>query len=185
MSLLDGADIIAGNNSKLEVNISSKRFCCSFELIDKVTILLGESGTGKSKLVSALNDVSGAYKNYFSQSIKVINLEDATWRILMSNKYNERVLFTIDDLDFICSYEFGTLLNSCVNCYFLIVCRTHTMTNKIRRQNIFSINVNSIFDMEDCGVYHYFRKHCADSSLSKYVALLEGTDFEEFLGIEV
>ena len=137
----------------LQIKVRSKKYNCDLSLEHKVTVIIGDSGRGKTQLVKALRDRSGGYKVDYNQSIKVVVLEDDNWKHLLTS-YNEVPLFIVDDCDFVFTEEFGRMFNSLCDCYLIAITRTQNRVKKIDEASSIPVSNDAVYEMIADGIEH-------------------------------
>lgn len=82
----------------IRISVYNKRYQCDFELQHKVSVVVGESGRGKTVLVKALSDHSGAYKVSLSdERFRVIVLAIRDYEAQLSFYKRASCIFIVDD----------------------------------------------------------------------------------------
>lgn len=133
----------------LQIEVRSKKYNCDLTLDRKVSVIIGNSGRGKTQLVKAIRDTSGGYKVKYNQNVEVIVLEDNNWKQLLTSSYDNIPLFIVDDCDFPFTKEFNEIFNSLGECYLVIIARTQYCTYKSNT----SI-VSAVYEMIAKGIEH-------------------------------
>ena len=117
------------------------------EFNNKITIIQGDSGTGKSKLVDSIIRfrTEKTSKIFTSNHIDIRLLNNETdWEHEVSNKSNK--LFIVDeDADFVTSYKFAKLVNNSDN-YFIIICRTPLKGLNYSYKDIFELRYSGKYN---------------------------------------
>ena len=128
------------------IDIESNRFKCHIELLHRISVIIGDSGVGKTAFVRALLDTSGGYKVKYNQRIRVVLLTESVLSLLSEvGSLKERTLFIVDDDDFILSAEAGEIISTVTNAYFVFIVRTTKFDRGIRTQNHFSISGDAVY----------------------------------------
>lgn len=81
----------------LSIEVRNKRYNCDLVLKHKVSVIKGDSGTGKTWLTKALVDISGGYKVTYSQRVTPVLLNEREWEHQLTGDYNDTPLFIVDD----------------------------------------------------------------------------------------
>lgn len=106
------------------VQVESKRLVYDFELTKKITIIQGDSGTGKTTLINLINNYntgSSPVKLKCDIPCKVINNIDNDWQHKIEG-YKNCILFIDKNNKFITSKEFIDIISKSDN-YFVIISR--------------------------------------------------------------
>ena len=111
---------------KISVTVANKAIRYKFELRRNITIIKGDSATGKTTLVDMIRDFE---ENGISSGISLqceypcVVLEGRQWKVLLENTH-ESVVFIDEGNQFVASDEFASSLKGSDN-YFVIVSREH------------------------------------------------------------
>ncbi len=140
----------------LDIVVRSKKYNCDLALEHKVSVILGDSGVGKSLFVKAVTDVSGAYKVQVSQSFRFQLLTSQTWEdiLLVAADKKEPYIYLVDDEDFIFSKRFGELYSRITTSYFVLIVRTQILEDDLVHWNGISISAKAIYQFEKDGRNH-------------------------------
>ena len=109
----------------ISIRISNQRNEYKFTLYRNITILRGDSGTGKTTLYDMIRD----YNNLGKESgVKInggniVTLEGRNWEDEL-NKLSKAVVVIDEGSKFVFSKEFASKVNGCDN-YFLIITRNY------------------------------------------------------------
>lgn len=144
----------------LEINVSSKKYNCNIKLFEKLTCIIGDSGRGKTIFTKAVKDSSGAYKVSISdQRYRIVVLDNDNWDLLMQNinSSNKKVIYVIDDCDFIITDLFSKLYSKDTSSFFVIINRFNNFSTSSLSRLPFSVNETYRF-MAD-GKEHYLEKY--------------------------
>lgn len=117
----------------IEILIESKKFNCKFSICQKVTIIRGHSGRGKTLFTRAISDTSGAYKVKISDNkYSIMALPSVGWYDIIETGINKSLkrIYVIDDTDFICSDEFSHLFVQDKTCFYIIINRFSSINAK-------------------------------------------------------
>lgn len=138
----------------LSIEVRNKRYNCDLVLKHKVSVIKGDSGTGKTWLTKALIDISGGYKVTYSQRVTPVLLNEHEWEHQLTGDYNDTPLFIVDDCDFVFTKEFGSMFNHTGICYLILIIRTSTRVGKLERMNTISVSGDAIYNFVANGVEH-------------------------------
>lgn len=127
---------------KQYINLYSKRYSFEIELERKITIIRGDSGTGKSTLINAAYKAitDGSFRNKSSAEIMVI-LPGMKFKTMLREILDttNAIILMDENVPGLMSHEMGDAINES-SCYFVIV----------TRDNLASIpySINSVYGME-------------------------------------
>lgn len=140
----------------LDIAVRSKKYNCDISIEHKVSIILGDSGVGKSLFVKAVTDVSGAYKVQVSEPFKFQLLTLKTWEdvLVSSLSKNENYIFLVDDEDFVFSRRFGEVYAQTKSSYFIFIVRTQVSEYDLEHWNGIAISAKAIYQFEKDGKEH-------------------------------
>lgn len=138
----------------LSIEVRNKRYNCDLVLKHKVSVIKGDSGTGKTWLTKALIDISGGYKVTYSQRVTPVLLNEREWEHQLTGDYNNAPLFIVDDCDFVFTKEFGSMFNHTGICYLILIIRTSTRVGKLERMNTISVSGDAIYNFVANGIEH-------------------------------
>lgn len=138
---------------RIKISVSNRNLKYDFEIKRKITVIQGDSGTGKTTLLRLIEDYSNFYPNSgieLSCSHKClvmpVNKELAYSEI---PKHHESVLFFDENASYVKTREFAELLfNS--DCYFVIITRDDLAT--------LPVSIEEIYTMTSSGKYQNTRK---------------------------
>lgn len=140
-----GSDI--NNTSLLDIRIKGKRLSYEISLKDRLTILVGDSGTGKTTLVDMLLNEDDIYNVSLSKKYNVAELLKSNYKALLNDAINGvEYLFVIDDKDFMYTSEFASLYGNVTNSLFIFICRTES--DKFKKWNTIPFSANAIYKLE-------------------------------------
>lgn len=135
-------------------NIISSKYNCSIPLERRITVLRGDSGTGKSTVIDMIeaNDptIFIECKAEDGSFLHWVVLSNTTWEFVIRGATNS--LLILDDLELIASPEFSKAVSETVdrNNYYLIMSREDNKSeeNLSIKLNLhaFSISLNSIYN---------------------------------------
>lgn len=114
-------------HGKQTLKITSKRLEYNLTFLRNVTIIRGDSGTGKTTLCSIISEhlrtkKDSAYKIHCTCLYRVLS-DDWDDAILQINSYKNHLLFVDEDANFLESLEFAELIMNSSN-YFVIITRS-------------------------------------------------------------
>lgn len=138
----------------LSIEVRNKKYNCDLTLKHKVSVIKGDSGTGKTWLVKSLIDSSGGYKVKYNQKVTPVLLNVREWKQQLVSEYTYTPLFIVDDCDFIFTKEFGNTFNSIGECYLLLIVRSSVRVSKLERMNTISISGDSVYNFVSNGIEH-------------------------------
>ena len=154
----------------LDVVVRSKRYNCDFQLAHKASVFLGDSGTGKTKLVEALTDASGGYSISTSKDCKFIKLTSNSWvELLEWSAGKENYVYIVDDDDFIFTEEFGKLYKNIDNSYFIFIVRATYIKDKCDVSDRISIPFDAIYEFTADGINHSIVPSSKNASIALYM----------------
>lgn len=143
----------------IRINVYNKRYQCDFELQHKVSVVVGESGRGKTVLVKALSDRSGAYKVSLSnERFRVIVLSIRDYEAQLSFYKGASCIFVVDDEDFMYTENFARYLAEDNSSYFLLICRLELGAIS---GNVFAnvgFSAKAVYRFEADGVKHWLEQ---------------------------
>ncbi|MBR2528907.1 MAG: Fis family transcriptional regulator [Blautia sp.] len=110
---------------KHTVKVSDKRVRYSFELVRNITVVQGNSGTGKTKLF----DLVSAYSRMKDRSGVQIVCDkpcvalyaDSDWQTRLGNTHDS-IVFIDEDAEYISSHTFASTIRH-TDSYYVIFCR--------------------------------------------------------------
>lgn len=141
--------------SSIHLEVIDGRMSWDIPLERRITILKGDSGTGKSTMVEAIENPSNVTK--ITCPLKCIPVTDATWRLVMGSAEGSLIIF--DDMEIVETSEFASLVKETEvrGNYYLLICRELIGIGSL---GSLSIAVNSILYLccSSDGLRHYTRK---------------------------
>lgn len=144
---------------KLNIVINSKRVKFNFTFEHRISYIVGDSGTGKTRFVKALMDTSGVYDKSFSIPVRCIELTETNWDILVSSNYNETVMFVVDDKDFVRSVNFSKCIKDIRNAFFVFIIRSGSLLSSIKDLSTLSVHGNAIYNITVENETHVLRRY--------------------------
>ena len=132
---------------KYKITINNKRLHYEFVIKRNITIIQGDSATGKTTLINMLRQAENLGA---SSGIEVICdvscrvLEGANWKLILDNSART-IFFTDEDNSFIYTEEFAAAVKNSDNYYVLIT-----------RENLYRLpySVEEIYGIHSSGKYH-------------------------------
>lgn len=127
------------------VSVESKRFECHFVLEHKLSVIVGDSGRGKSQLVDRVSSSSSAVKVEVTKGYEPFVLTESVFRQFINKakravklgRYKnlkgywtdgnfplESCIIFIDDEDFIVTRDFDLFFNADTSNYYVVINRT-------------------------------------------------------------
>lgn len=136
----------------ISVKVSDRRVRYSFELVRNITIVQGNSGTGKTTLF----DMISAYTRLKDKSaVQIVCdhpcialLADADWQARLE-KISDSIVFIDEDAEYISSREFASAIRYTDN-YYVIFSR--------EPMHELPYSVNEIYEIKTSGKTHTFQK---------------------------
>lgn len=138
----------------LSIEVRNKRYNCDLVLKHKVSVIKGDSGTGKTWLTKALIDISGGYKVAYNQRVTPVLLNEREWKHQLICNYESTPLFIVDDCDFVFTKEFGSVFNRIGICYLILIMRTSVRMDKLERMNTISVSGDAVYNFVANGIEH-------------------------------
>ena len=168
----------AGMKGKYTVKISDNRVKYSFELVRNITIVQGNSGTGKTTLF----DMIAAYARLKEKSSVQIVCDkpcialrpDSDWQHVLEN-IKDSIVFIDEESDYIGRQEFASAIKRTDNYYVIFT-----------RENLHNLpySVEEIYEIHTSGKLHTFRKLYKQQANYRY-SLRAGrkkkTEFSHFI----
>ncbi|MCR5625412.1 MAG: ATP-binding protein [Lachnospiraceae bacterium] len=127
-------------NGVLKVSVHDKRNSYKFELHRNITVLCGDSGTGKTTLFEMVSDYNRYGKNSsvkISCNREVIALSGRDWENELLSQTNSLIIID-EDSKFIKSKEFANLINGSSN-YFLLITRNYLEQLPISVKEVYNL----------------------------------------------
>ena len=155
--------------SIIELKISSRVYNCDLKFERRLSIIRGDSGTGKSTLAELTSQQVNGVLIKSTYPISVVT--ETTWETLISGSTDRILIF--DDLDIVETARFADMyvkyavLN---NLYFIVIAREDVSLVSTGR---LSYSTNSIYKMIKDGNTHYLERYYTyGESESQYSYLL-------------
>ena len=144
----------------ISIDVTSKKYDCHIDLHQKLTVIVGDSGKGKTVFFKAVIDSSGAYKvNLSDNRYSIIALSEGFgWENTLNDciSNNKKCVFVIDDEDFVITDKFSSYFKSVKGCYFIIINRFNNITFKSLNQLSFS--VKEVYNFIANGKEHFLER---------------------------
>lgn len=150
----------------IDIVIKSRKYNFSLAVNQKVTVIRGESGRGKSMFTRAAEDVSGAYSVKVSDTrYKLVVPPNRFWYETISRniKYGDKCIYVLDDADYIASPEFAHLFKQDTSSFYIIINRTTDLSLKRLSQIPFSID--EVYELVADGINHSLVHSYAESDM--------------------
>lgn len=136
---------------KHKIIINNNRLHYEFEIKRNITIIRGDSATGKTTLINMIRQAENLGD---SSGIDVVCdvpcrvLEGANWKLILENS-SETIFFTDEENAFINTEEFAAAVKNSDNYYVLIT-----------RENLYTLpySVEEIYGIHCSGKYHNTRR---------------------------
>lgn len=136
---------------KHRIVVKNNRLHYEFEIKRNITIIQGDSATGKTTLINMLRQAENLGE---SSGIDVISdvpcriLEGKNWKIILENS-SGNIFFIDEENSFINTEEFASMVKESDN-YFVL----------ITRENLYNLaySVDEIYGLHESGKYHDTRK---------------------------
>lgn len=140
----------------IKIDVKSRKYNLSLTIHQKMTIIRGDSGVGKSQFTFADADVSGAYKIQLSDNQYHLEVpSDKSWYNTISRniEHKDKCIYIIDDADYITSKEFAALFMS--DHYSFYICINRFSEISPRGLGRFPFSVDEVYSFCSRGNYHY------------------------------
>lgn len=136
---------------KHRIVVKNNRLHYEFEIKRNITIIQGDSATGKTTLINMLRQAENLGE---SSGIDVISdvpckiLEGSNWKIILENSAGN-IFFTDEESSFVNTEEFASMIRESDN-YFVL----------ITRENLYNLpySVDEIYGLHESGKYNDTRK---------------------------
>ena len=139
--------------NKHHIVVETERLKYEFDVKRNITVIQGDSATGKTTLVELL----GTYSRYGKESgimlqsdvpCRVFGGDAVLWKAILE-AYSDSIVFIDEDYPFIYSKEFAEVIRESSNYYVLIT-----------RQPLYNLpySVQEIYGIRITGKYHYPEK---------------------------
>ena len=131
---------------KHRVTVQNKRIRYDFEIKRNITIIRGDSATGKTALVDMIREY---YENGVDSGVELkcdktcVVLEGRNWETILST-VNDSIVFIDEGNEFVASVDFASLIQRSDN-YYVIVAREGLAT--------LPYSVEEIYGIRDSGKY--------------------------------
>lgn len=140
------------------LEIISEDYQCYIPLERRITVLRGDSGTGKTSFVDIIAMGIPGISIKCEITCRVVTLTD--WELVLRSA--ESSLLIIDDLELVATSEFCTVISETIDQgnYYLIIARENSGSLESELNlNLFSISTNSIFKYikDNNDINHYVK----------------------------
>lgn len=142
----------------ITISIKSRKYNCVIDLYQKVTVVRGKSGTGKTTFTNAVVDDSKAYAVTVSDSSYTLSVLGKDWYSVIDYniEHGYKCIYVLDDCDFMFSKEFSHLFTRDTLSYYIIINRFEKLNIKSLSRVPFS--VDEVYDFVADGKEHYIEK---------------------------
>lgn len=137
---------------KHTVKISDNRVKYSFELTRSITVIQGNSGTGKTTLFDMISAYARLREKSSVQMICdkpcVALRPDSDWQVMLSN-IRDSIVFIDEESEYVSKLEFASAIKHTDNYYVIFT-----------RENLYNLpySVEEIYEIHTSGKIHTFRK---------------------------
>ena len=154
---------------KQQVKVSNRNASFRFELNRNITILCGDSGTGKTTLYRMIADHTrlGEASGVNLQSSKpCVALVDLDWRHQLQG-ISDSIVFIDEGMQDIFTHDFAQTVKNSDNYYVIIT-----------REALYELpySVDEIYELKTSGKMHTFKKHYPARKFHRYTAAQRGED---------
>ena len=137
--------------NKHHIVVETERLKYEFDIRRNITVIQGDSATGKTTLVQLLETYSRYGKDSgvrLQSDVPVFGGDTSLWKVAMET-YQNSIVFIDEDYSFIYSKEFADVIQGTSNYYVLIT-----------RQPLYNLpySVKEIYGIRTTGKYHYPEK---------------------------
>ena len=143
------------------IKVSNRYAKYDFELYRNITIVRGESGTGKTTLYNMIADYTRDNEKSginLSSTAPCVALTDTDWKNQLGNISNS-IVFIDEDSKYISSVEFAETVKKSSNYYVIF--------NREELHNL-PYSVNEIYEIKTSGKYHSFKKSYSFTEKNEY-----------------
>lgn len=192
-------------NLSIEINLKSKKFCCSFSIKEKLTFIRGDSGVGKTEFTRRVSsrtsanhiDVSNGFElsvlttevfeNIYRKALSQKNKDESTknqeetkflrkfWSTNDNFPFSDNMIFIIDDDDFVKTHAFAVLFECDKSNYYIIINRSNLPS--------LSYSADEVYNFVSDGInhtlekYYSYMKKTIDTHLDMILVEGIGSDF--------
>ena len=143
----------------INIDIKSSRFEFNMTVNQKITVIRGNSGKGKSTFAKAAEDVSGAYKVSVSDSkyrLEVPSNKDWYRTISRNIEHKDKCIYVIDDADYVTTKEFASLFKEDKYSFYILINRFAGLS--IRSMSQLPFDIDEVYEFKADGKKHWLSK---------------------------
>lgn len=136
---------------KLHIEIMSKKLKYSLEVQRKITIIRGDSGTGKTtlaKMIIRSRQEESPYKVKCQKECIAFTVDNFSKDVDLL-RYRDAIIFIDEDVKFIKSKEFAEILKKS-DCYFVLITREKLEMLPYSCKAIYELKNNMLISKENC-----------------------------------
>ena len=140
----------------LSIDVWSRKYECHVELRERVTVIIGDSGVGKTVFAAAVQNRANVYKIVISDTRYIITrLVGDSWYAVLRNDMDHHAykVYVIDDEDFMYTVEFARMYEQIENCYFIFITRLE-LNRKTEKWNTIPYSAKEIYLFQKNGKKH-------------------------------
>ena len=155
----------------IEIKITSKRYDCDITLRERVTVIVGDSGVGKTCFAKALLNRGQVYTISLSApEYDCCILTPETWESVLKVDILDckKRIYVIDDADYMFTEAFAKLYVQIKQCYFIFITRLE-VSKEVYRWSMLPFSGKEVYEFRAVGRHHYLRPYY------NYVKLTEST----------
>lgn len=151
---------------KHKVIIQNRKLRYDFEIKRNITIIKGDSGTGKTTLINMIRQAANLGKSsgvQISCDVACLPLEGATWKIVLQN-YSNTIFFIDEENSFIKSEDFASEVQKSDN-YFVIITRENLYNLPYSVEEIYGIHSSGKYQMTKKVYHEFYQIYSMDSEI--------------------
>ncbi|MGN0507440.1 MAG: hypothetical protein ACI4FZ_12845 [Lachnospiraceae bacterium] len=140
----------------LEIDVIGRKYECHMVLNERVTVIVGDSGVGKTIFAEAIQNRAQVYDVHLSDSrYTALRLVRESWDAVLSKDIDEHAyrVYVIDDEEFMYTKEFAALYEKIDNCYFVFISRLE-INSRMKKWNTIPFSAKEIYEFKKNGKYH-------------------------------
>lgn len=146
----------------IKIDIRSERYNFSMTLNQKITVIRGDSGKGKSKLTKAIESASKAYKIKVSDERYTLvvppSYRDEWFKSISRDiEHADKRIYVIDDADYVFDKRFYELFNKDKNSFYVIINRFTRFETK--SLGGLSFCIDEVYSFVANGKNHYLKPY--------------------------